>query len=101
MTYTDALPFVITVGNSTGPSDEIAATTHFFTPAEAPGESTEGINAGTPGSEKDPEQFVLPDEPNTEAQADRDDAALSASSVDTEERVPGGETESSDKEHDG
>lgn len=33
-----AAAFPITVGNSTGPSDEIAATSHFFTDSELPGE---------------------------------------------------------------
>ena len=90
-----AAAFAITVGNSTGPSDEIAATTHFFTLAEAPGESTVNKIA------TEDLQTNIKQPANTEAQADHDDAALSASSVDTEERVPGGETESSDKEQDG
>ncbi|KOP66264.1 peptidase S8 [Bacillus sp. FJAT-18019] len=88
-----AAAFAITVGNSTGPSDEIAATSHFFTSAEAPGESTVNKIA------TEDLQTNTAQPANPETQADHDDAA--ASIVDTEERVPGGETESSDKEHDG
>lgn len=88
-----AAAFAITVGNSTGPSDEIAATSHFFTPVEAPGEST--VNK----MDTEDLQANTAQPANTEVQPDPDDAA--ASIVDTEERVPGGETESSDKEQDG
>lgn len=88
-----AAAFAITVGNSTGPSDEIAATSHFFTPAEAPGESTVNKMA-TEDIQTNTEQPA-----NLEAQPDHDDAA--ASIVDPEEQATGGETESSDKEQDG
>ncbi|GAE09695.1 minor extracellular serine protease [Paenibacillus sp. JCM 10914] len=49
-----ASAFAITVGNSTGPSDEISATTHFYTDAVQP-EVPVGVDEGTvePGAEQE------------------------------------------------
>lgn len=74
-----AAAFPITVGNSTGPSDEMAATSHFFTDAELPGEPIED-NEGTVELGEGPTPSVTPDE---QAEAQIDGAAQAASVDDT------------------
>lgn len=74
-----AAAFPITVGNSTGPSDEMAATSHFFTDAELPGEPIEN-NEGTVELGEGPTPSVTPDE---QAEAQIDEAAQAASTDDT------------------
>ncbi|MBT2763291.1 S8 family serine peptidase [Paenibacillus sp. ISL-20] len=55
-----AAAFPITVGNSTGPSDEIAATSHFLTDTELPGEPINNNDGRLkPGTE--PTQPVTPE----------------------------------------
>lgn len=74
-----AAAFPISVGNSTGPSDEMAATSHFFTDAELPGEPIEN-NEGTVELGEGPTPSVTPDE---QAEAQIDEAAQAASTDDT------------------
>lgn len=73
-----AAAFPITVGNSTGPSDEMAATSHFFTDAELPGEPIEK-NEGTVELGAGPTPSVTPDE---QAEVQLDEAAQAASTDD-------------------
>ncbi|WP_339268364.1 S8 family serine peptidase [Paenibacillus sp. FSL K6-1330] len=75
-----AAAFPITVGNSTGPSDEIAATSHFFTDGEMP-EGPTKTNEGTlePGAE--PTQPVTP-EVKKDLGAQADEAAGPTSTED-------------------
>ncbi|WP_433941563.1 S8 family serine peptidase [Paenibacillus lautus] len=74
-----AAAFPITVGNSTGPSDEMAATSHFFTGAELPGEPIEN-NEGTVELGAGPTPSVTPDE---QAEVQLDEAAQASSTDDT------------------
>lgn len=73
-----AAAFPITVGNSTGPSDEMAATSHFFTDAELPGEPIEK-NEGAVELGTGPTPSVTPDE---QAEVQLDEAAQAASTDD-------------------
>lgn len=68
-----AAAFPITVGNSTGPSDEIAATSHFFTDDELPGEPIDN-NEGPLELGAEPTQPVKPEE-QTDVGAQADEAA--------------------------
>lgn len=74
-----AAAFPITVGNSTGPSDEMAATSHFFTDAELLGEPIEN-NEGTVELGEGSAPSVTPDE---QAEAQIDEAAQASSTDDT------------------
>lgn len=76
-----AAAFPITVGNSTGPSDEIAATSHFFTDAELPGEPIDN-NEGPLELGAEPTQPVTPEE-QTDVGAQPDEAAGPTSTDDT------------------
>ncbi|OIB03066.1 peptidase S8 [Paenibacillus sp. LC231] len=76
-----AAAFPITVGNSTGPSDEIAATSHFFTDAELPGEPMDN-NEGPLELGAEPTQPVTPEE-QTDVGAQADEAAGPTSTDDT------------------
>lgn len=67
-----AAAFPITVGNSTGPSDEIVATSHFFTDAELPVEPIDN-NEGPLELGAEPTQPVTPEEQtDVGAQADEE-----------------------------
>lgn len=76
-----AAAFPITVGNSTGPSDEIAATSHFFTDSELPGEPIDN-NEGPLELGAEPTQPVTPEE-QTDVGAQADEAAGPTSTDDT------------------
>lgn len=76
-----AAAFPITVGNSTGPSDEIAATSHFFTDSELPGEPIDN-NEGSLELGAEPTQPVRPGE-QTDVGAQADEAAGPTSTDDT------------------
>lgn len=76
-----AAAFPITVGNSTGPSDEIAATSHFFTDAELPGEPIDN-NEGPLELGAEPTQPVTREE-QTDVGAQADEAAGPISTDDT------------------
>lgn len=76
-----AAAFPITVGNSTGPSDEIAATSHFFTDAELPGEPIDN-NEGPLELGAEPTHPVTPVE-QTDVGAQPDEAAGPTSTDDT------------------
>ncbi|WP_100540867.1 S8 family serine peptidase [Paenibacillus sp. GM2FR] len=73
-----AAAFPITVGNSTGPSDEMAATSHFFTDAELPVEPIDN-NEGPLELGAEPKQPVTP-EVQTDVGAQADEAVGPTSS---------------------
>lgn len=76
-----AAAFPITVGNSTGPSDEIAATAHFSTDSELPGEPMDN-NEGPLELGAEPTNPVTPEE-QTDVGAQADEAAGPTSTDDT------------------
>ncbi|MGY5346022.1 S8 family serine peptidase [Paenibacillus glucanolyticus] len=57
-----ASAFAITVGNSTGPSDEISATTHFYTDAVPPAAPI-SVDESAVDTGAQPEQPTVPEEP--------------------------------------